>query len=49
MKVDPRAGQPAVASDLVDVPKLIAAYYEERPDPDRHVGTSRLLVQKDIQ
>jgi phosphoglucomutase len=34
MKVDPRAGQGAVASDLVDVPKLIAAYYEERPDPD---------------
>ena len=34
MKVDPRAGQPAIASDLVDVPKLIAAYYEERPDPD---------------
>jgi phosphoglucomutase len=34
MKIDPRAGQPAIASDLVDVPKLIAAYYEERPDPD---------------
>ena len=34
MKVDPRAGQPAIASDLVDVPKLIAAYYEEQPDPD---------------
>ena len=34
MKVDPRAGQPAIPSDLVDVPKLIAAYYEERPDPD---------------
>ena len=34
MKIDPRAGQPATASDLVDVPKLIAAYYEERPDPD---------------
>jgi len=33
MKIDPRAGQPANASDLVDVPKLIAAYYEERPDP----------------
>ena len=33
MKIDPRAGQPAKASDLVDVPKLIAAYYEERPDP----------------
>ena len=34
MKIDPRAGQLAIASDLVDVPKLIAAYYEERPDPD---------------
>ena len=33
MKIDPRAGQLAVASDLIDVPKLIAAYYEERPDP----------------
>jgi phosphoglucomutase len=35
----------ATATDLVDVPKLIAAYYEERPDPDvaeQHVifGTS---------
>jgi hypothetical protein len=34
MKIDPRAGQLAIASDLVDVPKLITAYYEERPDPD---------------
>ena len=34
MKIDPRAGQLAKASDLVDVPKLIAAYYEQRPDPD---------------
>jgi phosphoglucomutase len=34
MKIDPRAGQLAKASDLVDVPKLIAAYYEKRPDPD---------------
>jgi phosphoglucomutase len=33
MKIDPRAGQLAIPSDLVDVPKLIAAYYEERPDP----------------
>jgi phosphoglucomutase len=45
MKVDPRAGQPAIASDLVDVPKLVAAYYEERPDsnfPEQRVvfGTS---------
>ncbi len=34
MKIDPRAGQPANASDLVNLPKLIAAYYEERPDPN---------------
>jgi phosphoglucomutase len=33
MKVSPKAGQPADASMLVDVPKLIAAYYEDRPDP----------------
>jgi phosphoglucomutase len=33
MKINPRAGQPAISSDLVNVPKLIAAYYEERPDP----------------
>ena len=33
MKIDPRAGQLAIASDLVDVPELIAAYYEEQPDP----------------
>jgi phosphoglucomutase len=33
MKIDPRAGQLAQASDLVDVPKLITAYYEDRPDP----------------
>ena len=31
--IDPRAGKLAQASDLVDVPKLITAYYEERPDP----------------
>ncbi len=34
MKINPRAGQLAVASDLVDVPKLITAYYEDRPDPN---------------
>jgi phosphoglucomutase len=28
-----RAGQLAKATDLVDVPKLITAYYEDRPDP----------------
>jgi phosphoglucomutase len=34
MKIDPRAGQPAIASDLVDVSRLIAAYYEERSHPE---------------
>jgi phosphoglucomutase len=33
MNVNPRAGQLATESDLVDVPKLLAAYYEDRPDP----------------
>ncbi len=34
MKINPRAGQLAAASDLVDVPKLISAYYEDRPNPE---------------
>ena len=29
----PRAGQPAEGRDLVHVPRLLAAYYTERPDP----------------
>src|SRR5260221_6924085 len=29
----PRAGQPAAREDLVDIPKLITAYYALRPDP----------------
>lgn len=29
----PRAGRPAEAADLVNVPRLLAAYYTERPDP----------------
>jgi len=29
----PRAGRPAEAADLVNVPRLVAAYYTERPDP----------------
>ncbi|MDX9735822.1 MAG: phosphoglucomutase (alpha-D-glucose-1,6-bisphosphate-dependent) [Thermoanaerobaculia bacterium] len=29
----PRAGQPAEARDIVHVPRLLAAYYTERPDP----------------
>jgi phosphoglucomutase len=40
-----RAGQPATPADLVDVPKLITAYYAEHPDvgvPEQRVsfGTS---------
>ncbi len=41
MKVSSRAGQPAKASDLVDVRKLIDAYYNERPDP--HVPEQRVV------
>ena len=33
MKIDPRAGKPADPSILVNVPKLVTAYYELRPDP----------------
>jgi phosphoglucomutase len=32
-KVSPLAGKPAPAASLVDVPRLITAYYTERPDP----------------
>jgi phosphoglucomutase len=32
-KVDPRAGQPPSAGQLVDVAKLIDAYYARHPDP----------------
>jgi phosphoglucomutase len=31
--VDPRAGQPAAVDDLVDVAKLVTAYYAVHPDP----------------
>ena len=33
MAVSERAGQPAQAQDLVDVPRLVTAYYAEHPDP----------------
>ena len=33
MKIDPRAGNPAEPSMLIDVPELIAAYYAQVPDP----------------
>ncbi len=33
MPISPRAGQPAAPSDLVDVPRLVTAYFSEHPDP----------------
>src|ERR1700733_8438455 len=33
MKLSPLAGKPAEASMLVNVPRLITAYYTETPDP----------------
>jgi phosphoglucomutase len=33
MSLDPNAGKPALASMLVNVPRLITAYYTQRPDP----------------
>lgn len=33
VKVSPIAGKPAEQSELVDVPKLVTAYYAETPDP----------------
>jgi phosphoglucomutase len=33
MEISPLAGKPADPSSLIDVPKLVAAYYTARPDP----------------
>ncbi len=33
MAPDPRAGQPAATQDLVDIAKLVTAYYSLHPDP----------------
>ncbi len=45
MAIDPRAGQPASAEDLCNIPRLISAYFQYRPDvsiPEQKVsfGTS---------
>jgi phosphoglucomutase len=34
MKVSPHAGKPAESAILVNVPKLVTAYYTEMPDPE---------------
>ncbi|HEX4985575.1 MAG TPA: phosphoglucomutase (alpha-D-glucose-1,6-bisphosphate-dependent) [Burkholderiales bacterium] len=33
MSIDPRAGRPAPADVLTDIPRLVSAYYTEVPDP----------------
>jgi phosphoglucomutase len=33
MAIDPRAGKPVESALLIDVPKLVTAYYSETPDP----------------
>ena len=40
MSIHPRAGEPAQASDLVNVPRLVTAYFADRPDP--HVPEQRV-------
>src|ERR1700683_3569799 len=40
MEVSPLAGKPAPAAMLVNVPRLITAYYSERPDP--HIDSQRV-------
>ncbi|WP_045747247.1 phosphoglucomutase (alpha-D-glucose-1,6-bisphosphate-dependent) [Actinoplanes rectilineatus] len=35
MSVHPRAGRPAEAADLIDVPQVISRYYTEHPDPSQ--------------
>ena len=40
MPLSPLAGKPAPTSILVDLPKLVTAYYTERPDPS--VATQRV-------
>ena len=34
MAANPRAGQPALPEDLIDLPHLVTAYYTVAPDPD---------------
>jgi len=33
MEINPRAGKPATPDMLVDIPKLVTAYYTGKPDP----------------
>ena len=40
MTINPNAGLPADPAKLVNVPRLVTAYYTERPDP--HVPAQRV-------
>ncbi|HLH38704.1 MAG TPA: phosphoglucomutase (alpha-D-glucose-1,6-bisphosphate-dependent) [Bryobacteraceae bacterium] len=40
MPVDPRAGEPAQARDLINIPRLVTAYFAERPARPVVFGTS---------
>ena len=41
MAVHPLAGKPAPPSSIVNVPRLVTAYFAERPDP--HERSERAL------
>ncbi|MBC7661539.1 MAG: alpha-D-glucose phosphate-specific phosphoglucomutase, partial [Chitinophagaceae bacterium] len=40
MKINPLAGRPATAAQLIDVSKLITAYFMNRPDT--HIPSQRI-------
>jgi len=40
MAVNPRAGEPAQASDLANIPRLVTAYFADHPDP--HIPGQRV-------
>jgi len=55
MSLHPLAGKPAPYDMLVNVPRLISAYYTGEPDPAdpparrvRHVRASRLILQRQL-
>ena len=56
-RISPLAGKPAPPSSLVDIAKLVTAYYSEVPDPSvpaqrvafGTVGPSRLVVRPVVQ
>ena len=54
---NPAAGKPVAAADLVNVPRLVTAYFAGKPDPAdrhparrlRHLGPSRHVAEKLVQ